>query len=241
MARSILFDFLDAAQKIDRASTAQEIMRNLFACIDSYGFTACLITRLPLPYVQNWHEDILLNGWPQEWFAHYNARGHYRDDPCAERSRRTAEPFRWSSLDLGSMSSPAKAVMREAGEFRLREGICVPIHTPFAPPSVVTLAGEFADSTPFAMHVVGTAAWHAFHALLRLEGGNDDEGPLLSEREREVLQWVGAGKTAWEISRILGISSYTVNIHLRNVRQKLGAANIAHSVVEALRRQEIQL
>jgi LuxR family quorum sensing-dependent transcriptional regulator len=63
----------------------------------------------------------------------------------------------------------------------------------------------------------------------------------LSAREREILQWTAAGKTAWEISTILGVAESTINTHLRSVRQKLDAANIVHAIVEAIRRHEISI
>jgi DNA-binding CsgD family transcriptional regulator len=43
----------------------------------------------------------------------------------------------------------------------------------------------------------------------------------LSKRENEVLHWVSAGKTYWEISVILGIKEGTVKFHMGNVVRKL--------------------
>jgi len=65
-------------------------------------------------------------------------------------------------------------------------------------------------------------------------------GRPLSEKELEVLKWARAGKTVWEISRIREISQATVKFHLRNIYLKLGVANRAHAVGEALRRGLLQ-
>ena len=43
----------------------------------------------------------------------------------------------------------------------------------------------------------------------------------LTEREREVLDWVAQGKTNWEIGAILHISAGTVRRHLENIYTKL--------------------
>lgn len=48
---------------------------------------------------------------------------------------------------------------------------------------------------------------------------------LLSKREEEILRWVAAGKTNWEISVILKVSLNTVKFHLKNVFQKIGVEN----------------
>jgi LuxR family quorum-sensing system transcriptional regulator SolR len=57
----------------------------------------------------------------------------------------------------------------------------------------------------------------------------------LTLKEREVLQWMSQGKTAWEIGRILAISERTVKFHLHNVYAKLDVANRAQAVNAARR------
>jgi len=48
---------------------------------------------------------------------------------------------------------------------------------------------------------------------------------VLSPREREVVHWLGQGKSNDEIATILGISSHTVKNHLDHIFQKLGVHN----------------
>jgi DNA-binding CsgD family transcriptional regulator len=57
----------------------------------------------------------------------------------------------------------------------------------------------------------------------------------LSTREREVLKWVGAGKTSWETGQVLGIAESTVNNHLKAIKAKLGMANRVQAVSHAER------
>lgn len=56
----------------------------------------------------------------------------------------------------------------------------------------------------------------------------------LSQREIEVLQWTGDGKTSGEISDILNISERTVNFHISNAMIKLNAPNKTAAVVRAM-------
>ena len=42
----------------------------------------------------------------------------------------------------------------------------------------------------------------------------------LTSREKECLHWASAGKTSWEISKILHISERTVNFHIANTIKK---------------------
>lgn len=57
---------------------------------------------------------------------------------------------------------------------------------------------------------------------------------LLSRREREVLSLVCTGKTNTEIGNILGISHWTVKIHIRNLMAKLEVSTRAHAVAKAM-------
>lgn len=61
----------------------------------------------------------------------------------------------------------------------------------------------------------------------------------LTKRECEVLEWLAAGKTAYEIGVILGISRRTVEEHVKNATFKTGATNSTQAVVEAIRKGAI--
>jgi LuxR family transcriptional regulator, quorum-sensing system regulator CviR len=63
----------------------------------------------------------------------------------------------------------------------------------------------------------------------------ENNGVLLSNREKEVLNWLKQGKSSWDISAILGISESTVNFHIYNAMQKLGTTNRPQSIAVATR------
>ncbi len=58
----------------------------------------------------------------------------------------------------------------------------------------------------------------------------------LTEREREVLTWVGRGKTSAEIAIILGISERTVNFHCDQAMRRLDVINRIQAVAKAIER-----
>ena len=45
---------------------------------------------------------------------------------------------------------------------------------------------------------------------------------ILTPREREVVDWLGEGKSNWAIGQILGCSEETVKKHLQRAYRKLG-------------------
>jgi transcriptional regulator EpsA len=57
----------------------------------------------------------------------------------------------------------------------------------------------------------------------------------LSEREREIMQWVALGKTNPEIGCILHISEFTVKNHMKSIFAKLDVTNRAQAVAKLTR------
>jgi DNA-binding CsgD family transcriptional regulator len=80
-------------------------------------------------------------------------------------------------------------------------------------------------------------AVHAQEAALRLltrEQPPFDEAVALTPRELEVLKFTMDGLTAAAIGDRLAISIPTVNFHMRNLREKLGASSKHQAVLRAL-------
>jgi len=65
-------------------------------------------------------------------------------------------------------------------------------------------------------------------------------GPLLTDREREVLALLADGRSAPEIGRTLFLATSTVKSHLAHLYEKLGASDRAAAVAEAMRRGLIE-
>lgn len=53
---------------------------------------------------------------------------------------------------------------------------------------------------------------------------NGEEKEVLTRREREVLEWAGRGKTAWETGKIPGVRERTVTFYIANACNKLGVS-----------------
>jgi two-component system NarL family response regulator len=58
----------------------------------------------------------------------------------------------------------------------------------------------------------------------------------LSPREREVVQLMFEGHSNREMASKLGISEHTVNVHVHNVMEKLGASRRTEAIAAALRK-----
>ncbi|HEV2334837.1 MAG TPA: LuxR C-terminal-related transcriptional regulator [Stellaceae bacterium] len=73
------------------------------------------------------------------------------------------------------------------------------------------------------------------------ETGGEDEAPLLTPREIDVLAAIGNGSSNKAVARVLGISEHTVKFHVESLFRKLGAASRAEAVAKGLGRRLIEL
>ncbi|NIZ14649.1 LuxR family transcriptional regulator [Phaeobacter sp. HF9A] len=55
----------------------------------------------------------------------------------------------------------------------------------------------------------------------------------LTKRQREVLQWVGDGKTTQDIALLMGLTTATIEKHLRLARENLAVETTAQAVLKA--------
>ena len=79
-----------------------------------------------------------------------------------------------------------------------------------------------------AVHMVGLG-------MTQFSPKSDQPAPLLSEREREVLEMIAAGSTNREIAEHLYLSPHTVKEHTSALYRKLRARNRAEAVQRAQR------
>ncbi|MEE9389498.1 MAG: LuxR family transcriptional regulator [Paracoccaceae bacterium] len=63
----------------------------------------------------------------------------------------------------------------------------------------------------------------------------------LTKRQREVLEWVGDGKTTQDIATIMGLTSPTIEKHLRLAREALDVETTAQAVLKASYQNQIFL
>ena len=52
----------------------------------------------------------------------------------------------------------------------------------------------------------------------------------MTERQREIFEWVKKGKTNWEIARIIGCSEENIKYHMKNILRILGSYNRTQAV-----------
>ena len=152
------------------------------------------------------------------------------------------EPFFWSknpSSNAGRMNYRIVRGIRDLGEIN---GIQVPVFGRTGLEGAASFATETLDLSPSLKLAAQAFCSAAFFALRHHRyPGAHPVTPAMTEREREVLQWVALGKQQSEVAAILMISERTVENHLRSARKRLGAASTAHAVARAMRLGDIEI
>lgn len=73
------------------------------------------------------------------------------------------------------------------------------------------------------------------HPLAEAKHLAEERLSLLSQREREVLRHILAGRANREIAELLGLSTRTIEMHRSNMRHKLGAGTLSEAIATAHR------
>jgi LuxR family quorum sensing-dependent transcriptional regulator len=187
-------------------------------------------------------ELVLASRWPSEFFMLYVENDYARFDPLVRRSIQSHMPFEWQAEAYRDDHDPRVVeVMRRAAEFGLKQGYLVPIHGPKGYEGCVSMTARELDLSARAKSALHLMALYAFDRMRRLRGNLPDKKIVLTAREREVLSWVAAGKSAAQISQALKISKRTVDEHSQTAARKLGAANRTQAVAIAMRDRIIEV
>jgi LuxR family quorum sensing-dependent transcriptional regulator len=198
-------------ENLDRLSTMDEVMDAVEQALRPFGFETLIVNGLPHP-VQRGEELVLVSRWPAEFATLYTREHYARYSPLSRRCKESDQPFEWNgAFYYHDASSRSAEIMRRAADFGLKRGFIVPIHGPKGYVACVGMTGAHFDLTAPTKAAIHLMAHYGFLRLRSLLVMQPVAKPSLTSREREVLMWVAAGKSAWEIGEILKISKRTVD------------------------------
>lgn len=224
-------EFVEKAGRAEDLASLGELFQDEIA---HFGFStfACGSPRL----LRNSDLDrMYLQTWPEDWIKVYVHENFLEHDILPQETVRRAHPFTWQEVkeQRGRLAPRERRVMGAAADSGWPHGFVVPIHGPGGDFALVSMGGTNGDLAPaeraalqlmcLTLHQRARELWEREHGFTR------PQIPPLTDREREILAWVAAGKTDWEISQILAISTATVQTHLERVRRKLGASTRAQA------------
>ncbi|MBH04128.1 MAG: LuxR family transcriptional regulator [Xanthomonadales bacterium] len=176
-----------------------------------------------------------------DWFDDgecVDADTYIRRCPMTHHILEAKEPFFWTKTQ-GKKGEQYRVVRAPRGDGI--HGLQIPVFGPLGLEGAMSLGGERINASStvrLALTLVATAAFCAARRLL--EAPVAEMSSQLSNREKEVLAWIAAGRRQADIAATLGLSQRTVENHLRRIRQRLGATTTAQAIRIAVHRGDIE-
>ena len=223
-----------------QAKDASHWSASLFNIARGLGFDQVLFGVVNSRHTR-FESAFLRSNYSANWRDRYDRNGFAYVDPTVAHCLSSTTPIVWEPGPFAS--SPQQAELyEEASADGIRTGATLPIHGPQGEFGVISFASDARPDVAAqramneALPMLSLVRDYAFASSgrFREEAARPEEAPRLTRRELEVLQWVMAGKSSWEVARITGCSEATVNFHLANVRQKFDVNTRQQAVVKAI-------
>lgn len=212
----------------------KNIVRQL-KCLFPHEYAVCALHRTD-PSSVAVSKSFINVSYPLEWCELYIEREFEKVDPIVQESSTRQGIQYWS--DTYQRYENAEVFKRYARDFFLSEGYSYGVTSLSGHQrSLFSFCGKSVERHPRTELILDYAIPHLSQAFNRIVECSKEKKPLtvpLSSRETEVLKWVKDGKSTWEISVILSISSNTVKFHLKNIMQKLHTVTRTQAVASAL-------
>ena len=182
--------------------------------------------------------------WPG-WFQQvYEAERLVENDPIVQYANSASIAADWREIRAQSQRQGDR-LFDVVDSYGWRSGLSVPILGRGGYRAVGSLVGESPDTSPAERTLLHLAVIIAHDQLVEIHraaaGAKSSAVPSLTSRQTEVLKWLVAGKTNWEISEILMISERTVHFHVNELRRKLAAHNRAQIAAIAISRNLVNV
>ena len=168
----------------------------------------------------------MLSNYDKEWLRVYDERGYQAVDPSLSHVLVNVTPFLWEGRHY--RSKPAREFRETARHYGIDCAATVPVHGPLGDAAAFTVFARIRRDGPAAAkrRLVSALPYACLLAPQLHQRIRDLTKPVrpgtvsLTKRERECLRWIVAGKSTWEIGRILNITEHGVTHHIRNIMRK---------------------
>lgn len=229
-------DIYEFMERCDDQKNIDDLFDDFGRVVAKRGFHSYIYTGLPAvgddvdPYV-------VKNAWPPEWTEQFRERKYFAHDPVSRWSLSQSKPFTWKTArEMTKATVHSKEIKQEASRYGLSDGIVFPMFDPNSWQSVISLAtddkGGLAKEQIGDLYLLSSYCAMTANSLVR---SADQADRRLTDREKEILQWVSRGKTDWEIATILRMTEGSVTQRLVRIREILDVTNKAQTVSRAIR------
>jgi DNA-binding CsgD family transcriptional regulator len=175
-------------------------------------------------------------GYVTDWIEEYVDRRH-SDDPIRAQAKIHPVPFLWSEIrNIRTLTPAEDQFMVDFTRTYHGDGIAIPVFGPYGRNGFFGLAlpDGMNAMPPDMLRLCKLVCQYAHQRHCELATPELDLHQPLSPRELEVLGWVARGKSNSVIAEILGLSSNTVDTHLRRIYGKLDVTDRVSAALTGL-------
>lgn len=252
LCRDSLPNLLDAIESIIQSRSIECIWRVLTERLAGIGFTRIVygFTRYKTEQSFGDPEDLMILSNADECYVEDFIRlGHYRNGPMVRWATQNTGAQSWRQMAQDFAAGRLNDLERAAVIFNKEHGITVGYTISFYESSSRLKGAIGLVAEPDVDQREVDALWadcgreisilcNVAHLKLTRMPFQGARRPL-TDRQREVLGWVGDGKTTQDIAVILGLTPATVEKHLRLARQALDVETTAQAVLKAAYQNQI--
>jgi LuxR family transcriptional regulator, quorum-sensing system regulator LasR len=228
---------LHSIMELSKSDDEAVLSQRIHAVSTSLGFELFLFAARFLLDGSRTEERVITN-IPATWVSDYRAKSYLDVDPTMAHASGSLVPLLWRARLF--QTERQKALHRDALSIGLCTGGSFPVHAREGDFGVLNL-GRSDTGRDARSHAVRSMLWGpllaaAVHQSMRvlIKGRAFGERSRFTEREIEVLKWLVAGKSSWDISGVMGISEHGVIHHVRNIMRKLDVPTRRQAVVKAI-------
>lgn len=230
--------FVELMQELLLVEDVQDWSFKVFAAAQELGFEQALYAILPNKYVPL-EQAFLKSNYSDTWRTKYDQNRFGYIDPTVTHCLSSSVPLVWT--DEIFKGDQAKEFYEEACSYGVRSGIIYPIHGPSGEFGLMSVVSDSLTNASFRKDLVHTMPHlsmlkdYAFQSSRKfVDAKITQEKIALTVKELEVMKWTAAGKTSWEVSKILTCSENTINFHLKRIRGKLGVTSKNQAVARSI-------
>lgn len=232
---------LDELLHLSEIECLDDWLASLKTLTAKLGYSNFLLALKPGPTAAS-QQIQLHSNYPSAWRAHYDARAYETLDPVVHHCFNSNRPLLWDRVNYRKPSE--SEFFEEASMYGLQQGLALPVHGPRGESGMFCLKPvEFGTQSPHlilqSLPMVTVVRDYAIERVLKAQAEKDAEPVHLTSREKEVLKWSAAGKTTWEIARILSCTTSAVDFHFKNIRRKFQVSSRHMAVLKAIQQKLI--
>lgn len=221
--------------------TVEDWRHSVFKLGHDLGYEQTLLAIFPdrkLPLEAEF--AFLHSNYSSSWREKYDAEKLGYVDPTVSHCMNQSLPLIWSSEIFSARRQ--KEMYEEACGHGLRSGVTLPIHGARGEFGILCFVSDTKPVRRFQRDAYRRLSeltclrdfiLESAHRFMR-SSALPEIRTRLTPRELECLKWCAAGKSSWEIGRILQCSEATVNFHFGNIRRKFNTASRRQAVVKAI-------